>query len=56
MNKEEYFYHDGAETLGQVSHRVIDAPSQETFKIRLEGSLSNLVFLKMSLITANGLD
>jgi len=35
---------------------VVDAPSLETFKIRLDGTLSNLIELKMSLLTAGGLD
>jgi len=32
-----------------------DAPSLETFKARLDRALSNLVQLKMSLLTAGGL-
>jgi len=45
-----------------VKHRhglpreVVEAPSLETFQARLEGALSNLVWLKMSLLTAGGLD
>jgi len=34
---------------------VVDAPSLETFKARLDGALSNLIKLKMSLLTAGGL-
>jgi len=34
---------------------VVEAPSLETFKARLDGALSNLVWLKMSLLTAEGL-
>jgi len=34
---------------------VGDAPSLETFKARLDGALSNLIQLKMSLLTAGGL-
>jgi len=34
---------------------VGDAPSLETFKVRLDGGLSNLIQLKMSLLTAGGL-
>ena len=34
---------------------VVDAPSLETFKARLDGALSNLVWLKMSLLIAGGL-
>ena len=32
-----------------------DAPSLETFKVRLDGALSNLISLKMSLLMAEGL-
>jgi len=31
---------------------VVDAPSLETFNVRLDGALSNLIQLKMSLIIA----
>jgi len=31
---------------------VADAPSLETFKVRLDGALSNLLELKMSLLSA----
>jgi len=34
---------------------VVEALSLETFKVRLNGALSNLVWLKMSLLTAGGL-
>jgi len=34
---------------------VVDAPSLETFKARLDGALSNPIQLKMSLLTAGGL-
>jgi len=34
---------------------VVEAPSLGTFKARLDGALSNLVWLKMSLLTAGGL-
>jgi len=33
-----------------------DAPSLETFKVRLDGVLRNLISLKMALLTARGLD
>ncbi|KAK4807041.1 hypothetical protein QYF61_018382 [Mycteria americana] len=33
---------------------VLDAPSLETFKVRLDGALSNLFWLKMSLLIAGG--
>ena len=40
----------------RLPREVVDAPSQETFKVRLDGALSNLMELKMSLLTAGGLD
>jgi len=35
---------------------VVDAPSLETFKARLDGALSYLIHLKTSLLIARGLD
>jgi len=49
-------------TLRVVKHwkslpgEVVDAPSPETFKVKLDGSLRNLIYLKMSLLIAGGLD
>jgi len=34
---------------------VVDVPSVETFNVRLDGALSNLVWWKMSLLTAGRL-
>jgi len=34
---------------------MVDAPSLETFKARLDRALSNLVYLKMSLLIVGGL-
>jgi len=48
-------------TMGVVKHwhrltrEVMDASSLETFKARLDGALSNLMELKMTLLTAGGL-
>jgi len=39
----------------RLPREVVDAPSLETFQARLDGALSNLVWLKMSLLTARGL-
>ena len=35
---------------------VLDAPSLETFKVRLDGALNNLIYLQVSLFTAEELD
>jgi len=40
----------------RLPREVVDAPSLETFKVRLNEALSNMVQLKMSLIIAGGLD
>jgi len=39
----------------RLPREVVDAPSLETFKARLDEALSNLIQLKMSLLTAWGL-
>ena len=39
-----------------MPREVVDAPSLETFKVRLDGALSNLIELEMSLLVAGGLD
>jgi len=40
----------------RLPREVVDAPSLETFKARLDGALSNLIQLKMFWLTAGGLD
>ncbi|KAK4826832.1 hypothetical protein QYF61_011640 [Mycteria americana] len=40
----------------RLPREVVDAASLETFKVRLDGALSNLLELKMSLPMAGGLD
>ena len=39
----------------RLPRQLVEAPSLETFQARLDGALSNLVWLKMSLLTAGGL-
>jgi len=39
----------------RLPREAVEAPSLETFKARLDRALSNLVQLKMSLLTAGGL-
>jgi len=39
----------------RLPREVVEAPSLETFKARLDGALSSLVQMKMSLLTAGGL-
>jgi len=38
----------------RLPREVVDAPSLETFKVRLDGALSNLIQLKMSLLMVGG--
>ena len=38
-----------------LPREVVEASSLETFKARLDGALSNLAELKVSLLTAGGL-
>jgi len=38
-----------------LPREVVEAPSLEAFKARLDGALSNLIRLKMSLLAAGGL-
>jgi len=38
-----------------LPREVVEAPSLETFNVRLDRALSNLIQLKMSLLTAEGL-
>jgi len=40
----------------RMRREVVTAPSLETFKVRLDGALSSLTELKMSLLTAGWLD
>ena len=40
----------------RLPRQVGDAPSLETFSIRLDGALSNLIQLKMALLVVGGLD
>lgn len=42
--------------LYSLPREAVDALSLEAFKIRLDGALSNLIDLKMSLLTAGGMD
>jgi len=39
----------------RLPSEVVDAPSLETFQAGLDGALSTLIWLKMSLLAAGGL-
>jgi len=40
----------------RLSRKVVDAPSLQTLKDRLDGALSNLIYLWVPLFVAGGLD
>jgi len=40
----------------RLPREMVEAPSLETFKARLDGALCNMILLKMALLTAEGLD
>ena len=44
------------ERWNRLPREVVDAPSLETFQVRLDGALGNLIELKMSLLIAGRLD
>jgi len=46
----------GMKLWPSLPREVGDAPSLETFKVRLNGALSNLIWLQMSLLMAGRLD
>ena len=54
--KEKVFYSESGEALEQVVRDMVDAPSMETFKARLNQALSNLLELWMPLFIAGLLD
>ena len=41
--RKDVFYSEGGEALAQVTRGVVDAPSLETFKVRLDQALGNLI-------------
>ena len=46
----------GVKHWNRLPREMVDAPSLEAFKARLDGALSNLIQLKMSLLIAGELD
>jgi len=53
--KVEIFYSGGGEALNRLPREVVDAPSLETFRARLEGALTTLGHVPV-LCMAVGLD
>jgi len=55
--RKKFFTTRAVKHWNGLPREVVKAPSLETFKARLDGALSNLTYLKMSLLTAGvGLD
>lgn len=49
-HKKEVFFIVGDETQGQAAQRVCRCPTQETFKVRFDWTLSYLIQLKVPLL------
>jgi len=55
-SKKEILHSEGGEALAQVAQRTVDAPSLAVFKGSLEGTLSSLVWWKVTLPMAGELE
>jgi len=53
--RQKFFTLKAVRPWYRLPREAMAAPSLEIFKARLDGALSNLVWLKMSLLTAGGL-
>jgi len=53
--REKFFAMNVLKQWNRLPRQVVEALSLETLKPSLEGALNNLVYLKMSLLTAGGL-
>jgi len=54
--RKKFFTMRVAKHWNEFPREIVEAPSLETFKVRLDRALSNLFELKMSLLTAGGVD
>jgi len=54
--KKKFFTLRVVRQWNRLPREMAHVPSLETFKARLDGALSNLIQLKMSLLIAGGLD
>jgi len=54
--RKKFFMMTVVKHWNRLPREVVDVPPLETFKVRLDGALRNLIQLKMSLLTAGGLD
>jgi len=56
LDVRKKFFTRAVQHRPSLPREVGDAPPLETFKVRLDGALGNLIQLKMSLLTAQGLN
>jgi len=54
--RKKFFTLRVVEPWHRLPREVVNAPSLGTFQARLDGALSNLIQLKMALLTAGGLE
>jgi len=54
--RKKFFTMRVAKHWPRLPREVVDAPSLETFKVRLDGVLSHKIWMKLSLLIAGGLD
>jgi len=53
--RQKFFTMRVVKQWNRLPREVVQAPSLEILKVRLDGALSNLIQMKMSLLTAGGL-
>lgn len=56
LDMSRNLFYECDEVLKRLLREVVDAPTLETFKVRLDGALSCLICLMMLLLTAGVLD
>jgi len=54
LDTRKKFFTKRVKHRNRLPREVVEVPSLETFKVRLDGALSNLMKLKMSLLAAGG--
>lgn len=54
--RKKLFMRRGVEHWCRLPRKLLGPPSLETLKVRLNGALRNLIYLKMSMLMAGRLD